>query len=238
MKKFFLLLIGISLISCALYSQDTSKATITTYEAFNPQSIDPQTDVKKDLQLLKWNISLLSRGAFHLNYERALTKLFSVEAGAGIAYRDYQTELFHLDIYDFSNDFYDQDFTVAPGFSFDVNPRVYPEGTLDGFYFGPCFRYRKYNISVEDYQYYNEVISSTITIPGTSNVGYSNKEIGFLIGYQSDSWWSDIVMDYYFGVTLNTQKYNEINSISGGFDSKQKTVPAILLGLKIALMEF
>ena len=245
MKQFVLLsLLCISIIAKA---QDTSKAKVITYDPFNTSTIDTKTDIKIDMNTIKWNVSLLSRGIFLFDYERVITKHLSLEAGIGITYRDYSFEMFNNAMMS-NNSFYldnnetNTNLVIKPGFAFNASPRIYPtDGYMEGFYFAPIFRFRNYNIQLEDPVFYNDSTNADQTFRGSNNFGYKTSEYGFLIGYQTEqSSWFDITWDYYFGVSFRNNTYKDLKykGTSLTIVDKTSSFPSILFGIKIGILQF
>lgn len=248
MKNILLIIVMVSIFIQKGFSQDTTKAKIITYDAFQPTTINPETDVKVDKNAIKWNISLLTRGIFLFNWEHSFKDIFSLEGGLGLTYRDFTYELFDgmsNDNIDFlENDENEQ--TVKPGIAFELMPRIYPrDGYLEGFYFGPIYRFRKYNVFVSNYKEYNNSYTGDddyyLTISGTKNYGYRTSEFGFIVGYQTDeSWFYDCSWDYYFGASLRSTTSKEIENSGSKLRAINKisTSPALLYGIKIGLFQF
>jgi len=228
-------------------AQDTSKAKIITYDPFNTSTIDTKKDIKTDMNTIKWNLSLLSRGIFLFDYERVISEHFSLEGGIGVTYRDYSYELLNSDISSDNSSFLDSRFdeaimTIKPGFAFELSPRIYPrDGYMEGFYFAPIFRYRLYNIMLDNPSVYNDSTNTRQTFSGSQNFGYHTSEFGFLVGFQTDqSYWYDITWDYYFGVSLRNNSYKDLqyNGSRLTIVDKTSSTPAILFGVKIGILQY
>jgi hypothetical protein len=232
-----------------LYAQKTpssTSSTITTYEPFGSTE-DIKNIASSDKNVIKWNASILSRGVFLLNYERAITDNFSLEVGAGVSYQDFlygeskniNSETSSLMI----NGQTINDKTISPGFALEISPRYYPQSNdMDGFYFSPFARIREYNATITDPQFHNDSTKTYQTFKGTYNFGQLTTDYGLLIGYQTEvwDWYQKFTVDYYFGVSYRTNivKDTKYNGSMLTIIDKQNSFPTILIGAKVLLFQF
>jgi len=242
-----LFIVSLLCISFSIIAQDTTKSNVITYAPFSTKTVDPQKDIKIDKNCIKWNIGILSRGVFLFNYERVISEHFSIEAGVGATYQDYfyglnsDLETTGSSLFNDNSNTKNQQ-VIKPGFAIELSPRIYPrDGYMEGFYFAPIFRFRKYNYMYDSPQFYNDSTNMYQTIKGSQNLGHTSTEYGFLIGYQTDqSYWYDMTWDYYFGVSYRTNSYKDLsyNGTSLTLINKQNTIPTILFGIKVGLFQF
>lgn len=215
----------------SLFSQDTAQVKITTYQPYITTTIDPVNDRKIFKNNIKWNISMLGRGAFLINYERLITKKISLESGISLNYRDYILE----------GDWQDNNYFFPPenkeakakiGIGFEFAPRFYPkEGNLEGLYISPAIRYRSYNVSV-----INPRLSGN-TFEGEYDVSYQTTDLAFIIGSQWESFILECTAEYYFGVGYRQNAYKKVTEDSGiiEFEDKTEMYPCILFGFKLGV---
>ena len=197
-------------------SQGNDSIKIVVYDPFNPnQTVDTKKDIVHDKNLVKWNLGMLVRGAFEVDYERCLGDKLTFEIGAGITYCDF-FYLFNDDLFD--NGSGDIKYKYGPLFTADL--RFYPRsvGDFDGLYVALPFRYRSY-LSEETVTYHvdNGFNSNEYTTVMDNN--HKHTEIGFIVGTQTGNDW-DLTFDYYFGVGLST-----IERVYPYFDNAVSTAP-------------
>jgi hypothetical protein len=244
-----------------IYSSDTNKVTVTIYDPFNAKTTLTKEEIKIYKNAFKWNMGILPRGAFMLNYERSFVRFFTSEIGLGLTYRDY---IFELVNYDDMGNYPTTNGSVKSslGFAFDGAFRFYPkEGDFEGFYFSPIYRYRNYNLEIErsysnitqsnddnntDYYNYNYNYNSENVFSKTTkwyNADYKASEMGFVVGWQYEGWWTEMLIDWYFGISYRNVSYNihkEVYDKEFTYDVKRidvipvkKSYPALLCGVKI-----
>lgn len=203
---------------------------VVVYEPFNAtDSLNPKTDIKIEKNCLKWNLTLMGRGAFAFDFERTIIPTLSFEIETGLTYRDYIYEIRTDDIYldsDFAND------QVSFGYMVGGALKFYPvEGDLEGIFFSPLVRYRTYNIDKAF-----DLNSNTVYYPND----YNMTEMGFTVGIQAMNW-SQIVGELYFGVSYRTTRYltyNEVYDNNGSLidyakQNQMSKAPAFLFGYTI-----
>jgi hypothetical protein len=189
-----------------LFAQAPIKITIFSYDSTTIVKAGGDTTtvpkVKGLQNMLKWNISLLGRGVFMLNYERSIGKNISIEIGAGITYSDFIFTQYY-DVGSFKKQAYAsninssgntvitslmktpfQGATKFAGYAVELNPRYYfNKAEFDGFYVSPFLSYSKYNYGVtveeETGTSYSSFNSRSIT-----DLYYTFTDLGFKIGYQ------------------------------------------------------
>jgi hypothetical protein len=228
-----------------LHAQKSTSTTITTYAPFGSTTDETQKENNYDKNAIKWNLGLLTRGVFLLNYERVITDQFSLEAGVGITYQDFLFGISSdMDMTNSSpiNNQSENIQTIKPGFALEISPRFYPQDSyMEGFYFAPFARIRQYNAMVTDPKFYNDSTRADQTIKGSQNLGHLSSDVGFMIGYQTDvSYWYNITWDYYFGVSYRTNSFKDIkyNGNTLTLIDKQNSIPTIIIGIKVGLYQF
>ncbi|PKP22682.1 MAG: hypothetical protein CVU05_02905 [Bacteroidetes bacterium HGW-Bacteroidetes-21] len=220
------------------FSQGKDSTKIIVYDAFNTNtSIDSKEDIVYPENLVKWNIAMLARGAFEMDYERCLSDKFTVEVGAGITYFDPFYSIYS-EISGFGYSTYSGDRTLKYGPLFAGALRFYPDDVtgFEGLYVSIPLRYRAYVSDVEvTYTNSNNGVNNIIT--NTFKNNHSHFEYGFTVGYQSGNYY-DLVWDYFIGVGINTNNstfpaYDD-NSIPFQY-SEKKSKPTFFLGFKMGL---
>jgi hypothetical protein len=207
---------------------------VTVYDAFKvTDSINTNDGIKLDQNCIKWNLSLLGRGSFTLNYEHSINQHLTIEIDGGLTYRDFIYE--GLSILSEEEDYglYDQTMTPSISYMAGINLRFYPkDGDLEGLYFSPLVRYRNYKIDTK---------ISFDNFSSTYPAGYKMTDLGFVFGYQFESWWFDAIYDNYFGIsysyiqsyTLSEVTDSQGDIISYSNNAVTKKTPMILIGTKI-----
>lgn len=214
MKLFSALLF--SLVSLAAVAQEGSTITVFTEE--DTKAIDvPYESVYHNN--IKWNVGMLGRGTFMLEYERELTKHFTLESGLGVTYSDI-LGLFAEDMYDDYHE--DYLYTRKYGPALSMRARFYPTEVVDmeGFYVSLAGQARWYN---RDLQVENEIF----------NAGSSMSDFHFAMGWQEEGFlFDDITIDFYFGVAvrnLTSRYYDYSDDI---IITEKTNRPALIFGLK------
>ena len=172
---------------------------------------------------IKWNYSLLPRGVLLFNAEQVTGNYLSIEAGAGLTYRDY---IFEMSLYDFYYTDFSEETNI--GYAVEGGLRIYPSGSDDlyGFYINPAISYRSYSIT------------SIYSVSKTYDLGYEFLDIQFKIGYQDEGWMWDVYYDYYFGVGYRKAAYWELVENGNNLPEKvqmQREIPQLLMGIKIGV---
>jgi hypothetical protein len=224
-----------------VFSQHTTdSAKVIVYDPFNAnQTVDMKNNVKHDKNIIKWNIGMLGRGAFEMDYERCLSDKFTFEFGAGITYIDFIEDVYS-DISGNSNNFTSDNSNYKYGVLLTGDLKFYPKSVLgfEGLYVSIPLRFRNY-ISTENITYTPQNTNgSSQSFTGTFQNNQSHVEYGFIVGNQTGRYWGDIVWDYYFGVGFNAMTTNE--PVSDANDIPQQvsdhhTRPIIFLGIKMGL---
>jgi len=212
--------------SLSVYSQKSDSSKVVVYEPFkSTESYDSEDVAAEYKNCLKWNMSLVGRGIFLINYERPLIDKLTIEAGIGLTYRDYIFELIRDEIT--YTPYGDDNITVETGLAFELGPKFYPNGysNFDGVYFQPLYRYRSYKVFTDnDY-----------------DIGYKSTDASFIFGYQYESWNWDITWDLYFGIAMcktNYKAYEDDDysySYTGKIIDETAKRPILLCGFKIGV---
>jgi len=197
----YLLIVFFAFIIVKLVAQEKDSIKIVIYDPFNAnQTIDVKEDLKYDKNLIKWNIGLLARGAFEIDYERAIGDKFTIEVGVGVTYNDWMYFAINQ-MYDFS----DATDKYKYGALFTAGLRFYPNSVVgfDGFYISLPFRYRNYLSTREITYYIDNGIYNNQEYTTTLNNNHKHTEFGFIIGSQTGNSW-DVTLDYYFGIGISS----------------------------------
>jgi len=219
-KQLLALVIAFSAYSYETSAQQSNGTTVTVFEPFKT-TVDSVV-AKTYNSCVKWNWSLIPRGDFHFSYERRLNDYFSVEPGIGVTYLDYMYEL----VSDESEQFSSSN-TVNPGLSWELGAKLYP-GEMDafeGFYTTLGVRSRSYNAYDEDDKF----------------VGYHFFEPFFMVGFQTETYWDDVMNDFYIGLSYNmltyTKKEYDRDDVFGypvyDYIEKKSSFPFIMMGTKL-----
>ena len=230
-----LLFISLLIYSLNLFSQEKDSIKIVVYDPFNAdQTLDTKTDIKHDMNLVKWNIGMLARGTFEIDYERCIGDKFTIEAGVGVTYMDFMyTALFDIDNIGSGNSKY----KYGPLFTADL--KFYPNSVLgfDGFYISIPVRYRSY-LSTQEVSYYiDNTFGNSQEFTKELENNHKHTEFGFVIGSQTGNDW-DITFDYYLGIgigkVVKTSPVNDHNTIPYQ-ETTTSTKPCFYCGMKIGI---
>ena len=226
MRKIFFL--SFIFFSSQLFSQHTDTARVIVYDAFNSkQTVDVKKDGSYEKNIFKWNIGMLGRGAFEMDFERCISKKFTVEAGAGVTYIDLMGEAFAA-----NSDFSFDNATLKYGPLLTCDLKFYPKTVFgfEGTYISVPFRIRNY-YSTQKLSYY----VNNIQVTNTFNRNRNHSEYGFIVGYQSGDYW-DLTWDYFFGIGINSSNSSipvyDDNDIPHQ-NSEHKVLPVIFFGFKM-----
>ncbi len=230
LKNFFLFFI-LLLVPILVSAQDNPKRKVIVYKPFvSGEVAEKESDEFSPQNMIKWNSSLIGRGALLINYERLFKPKLSFEVGLGPTYRDFEFEF---------NGFYNKDWTndggtkIKLGFMAEGGLRFYPvEGDMEGIYIQGSLRYRKYNIFTD--------LNSGRGAAAVSNaaIGYQVGEACIMGGRQWDNLAYGVILDVYGGVSWSNVNYHTIEHDSFNIDYSEKaykSVPRILLGCKFCL---
>lgn len=200
-------------------AQETGKQNVIVYEPFGTSKRDSVASPQPN-NCIKWNWSLAPRGVLMFACERKVNNFATLEPGLGLTHADYLYELTT------SNNFiYEEGTSVKPGFAGELSVKIYPGRMEDfkGFFASFGARYRLYRL----WDKYDE------------DVGYSFLERFFLVGYQHETSWNNVLEEFYIGVSLKrtqstSRKENDI-FISETFEYKSRdfTYPYFMCGYKI-----
>jgi hypothetical protein len=221
-----------------LFSQHTDSAKVIVYDPFNAnQTVDVKKDLVHEKNIIKWNIGLLGRGAFEMDYERCITDKFTGEVGVGLTYLDFIREAF-TNLNGATTDFSFQNTTIKYGPLFTADIKFYPKSALgfEGLYISIPVRFRSYasarKITYEIPNPGGNYIETTSTFQDNSNYF----EYGFIVGNQTNIYHGDVTWDYFFGVGLNAMSTNgpvlDVNHIPQQ-TRDQHTRPIFFLGIKM-----
>jgi len=218
-----------------MFSQEGSSIKITV---FQPGGLKTEDTLKPppSTNLVKWNYCVLSRGVFLMNYEFVLNKKFTVEAGAGLTYRDFIYE-------SVKNEFLQEYKKPKINFAVEGAIRFYAKDHyhFEGVYLSPGISYRKYSFDKQEELYGN---GNYAGYSYTFYPGYSFVDMQFKFGYQYESWWIDgVTTDFYIGCAYRnaTSKYYEVASLNNNSTvispvTKKESFPQILFGFKLGVM--
>lgn len=199
MKTKILFVILFSIVSIS-FCQETKGPKVITYSPFSARPMD--TTVRKQNiigNVVKFNYTLMVRGAFVFGYERELNRSFSVEGELGMTYRDYIFEL--RDIMTDVFETFESKTKTKGGVFISAKTKYYINDEFPyEWYVAPLLRFRSYNTYTEVKDY----LSNSVT---NRQLNYQMTEFGFLVGYQNDTW-SDLMWETYFGPGFTKAKYD------------------------------
>lgn len=230
MKKKLLTISYLLFFSLSVFSQDDSGVII--YEPFDDTEELNKEDVPGYNHAIKWDLGVLTRGAFVMEFERVLSDYFTIMIGAGPAYIDY----WYLIIND--DDFLDNENEIKPGFVLELSTRIYPNTVkyFDGFYFSPLFRIRDYNSTTTYKDSYQNTSGDYIETNKTYDSSISFTEYGLILGFQSEGFYYDLLWDYWIGVGLRNKKTNILDYNSNGSRSvteNKSFTPFLWIGVSL-----
>ncbi|MFW5879437.1 MAG: hypothetical protein ACOC4B_00845 [Bacteroidota bacterium] len=233
-KIFFWLFLLIPFLK--VYSQEEGKVVV--HDAFDSEEINKETHHGPINHNVKWNISLLGRGAFNLAYEYRVSDYIAPEVGLGVVYKDLLLEVFNEDLLKETSN-------VNLGFMMSAFVKIYfnEMDDFEGTYVGPLVRYRDYNIKTDDFTDYSDevydestddYVKTNINTFTEVDISYSVMEYGFVLGYQEDAT-MDLMCDYYIGVGFRNVKYKDLilNESTAKYSLEEKSFqnPFLLLGM-------
>jgi len=228
MKRTFLVLC-ILLSSYALSAQETGR--IINFRSFESDTISTEATQRPQLNSIKFNLLLLPRGVFMINYERQLTGSLSLEAGLGVV---VASDLLYAWYGGFRDDFgedYAFDQIPDPSLAYEIGFKLFPsgDGFLEEVYVNPVFSYRTYRFPVDN--------SNGDEISGRE--GYDFSDFNLRFGIQTEMWFLDVYADWYVGFGFRmVQTHNVVHNYTTSTYSlvtEELRLPQFLLGVKIAL---
>lgn len=233
MKKFILIIFLV--YSTNLFSQKTDTAKVIVYDAFNAnQTVNLKKDLVYEKNIIKWNLSMLGRGAFEMDYERCISDKLTFEVGAGLTYIDFIREVSaNSDDFTFEN----TKFKYGPLLTADL--KFYPKTVLgfEGMYVSIPIRYRGYSSDKEITYNILNLYGIDQNVTSTFHNNAQHFEYGFIVGSQTGNYW-DLTWDYFFGVGLNSMTLNQPvfddNQVPSQV-SEHRTRPIIFFGFKLGL---
>lgn len=229
MRRF--VVFALCLCSLQVMGQGNDTTKIIVYDAFNPtQTLDTKRDIQYEKNQIKWNLGMIMRGCFEMDYERVLSEKFTFEVGAGVTYVDL--------IYAVAGDLDNLGggnvkYKYGPLVTADM--RFYPRSVtdFDGFYISLMYRYRKYN-AIETVGYQTNNINYNYEMKNN----HAHSEFGFIVGSQSGDYF-DLVYDYYFGVGISN--ITKVYPDRGDYNTPptestiESSRPMLYVGLKMGL---
>lgn len=228
MKRTFLGLC-ILLSSFALSAQDTGR--IIHFRSFDSDTISTEATRRPLLNSVKFNLSLVPRGLFLINYERQLSGSLSLEAGLGVV---VASDFMYVWSSGFRDEFGENTaFDRIPDLSlaYEIGFKLFPsgDGFLEEFYVNPVFSYRTYRFSINS--------PSGEEISGTE--GYNFSDFSLRFGIQTEMWFLDVYADWYVGVGYRMGQTHDLvynnTTETYSIDTEELRLPQFLVGVKIAL---
>jgi hypothetical protein len=234
MKVIFIVLFVMGVLQSHSQVKDSTK--ITVYDPFNAnETIDSQKDVVYEKNIVKWNMGMLLRGAFEMDYERCLSEKFTIEVGAGVTYMDFLYSV----ISDIDN-YTREGVTSKYGYLLMGDIKFYPQDVLgfDGLYISVPIRYRTYYSDRQiTYSIYDQTTGMTNSYSNVFKNNHEHLEYGFIVGRQTGNDW-DITWDTYFGVGISSVNSNKPLDDNNGIPqqiSEHRSKPFIFIGFKLGL---
>jgi hypothetical protein len=210
MQKFILIVVLFNLISFSSFSQQDSSKNSSTVILLGTDRTTEQTTYNSSA--IKLGIFDIIAGMYGLNYEKELSSIFSIQAGAGLTGRNYTQGLLTSDESndessnqieggsDILDSYYNYENRSAKmGYFVTLQPKFYMgEDGFDGSFFSFMLSYRRYNYeaknvdnTVSDIQY---VIANPIS-------EYENQLITALsYGHQNTNDKTVVEWDFQVGV--------------------------------------
>lgn len=226
MKILLPLLLAIIVTSSAI-AQETPRVII--YNA--PEEKGP-INSKEEIHQLKLNLLAPLGGNIAVHLERKLLPKLTAEGSAGITLRNFG-ENFLYDFFEVQNDHnfgIIREQGIGPSVSGAI--KYYPDGALEGYYFSPEIRYRRYNSNAWE--------SGSIGAPYEEFRALTDFKLMFgYVNYLDEH----IVLEYFAGIGIryNNQEmlsFVEVDPTTGApvygvrLLKEQEYVPLLSLGLK------
>ncbi len=218
--KFTLIVLS---VFCSLTTFSQQSSTVTVFTDEDTKDLDESGVYESVLHnTLKWNIGMLGRGAFFVEYEREVLKWLSLESGLGITYFDaVNFILLDMDSELGSYSVYEVESGYGPAFS--VRTRIYP-GTItdmEGFYVSLATQARWYN-------------SKTYVQNEAYKTGIAMQDAHFAIGWQQESYlFDEMNVDFYFGVGIRNFEYTYYDRDEMEITNAYANRPAFIAGIKL-----
>lgn len=132
------------LIFMAAFTAAAQEPRVIIYSA--PEEASASSS-KEEIHQVKLNLLAPLGGNIAVSLERQLLSKLTAEASAGVTLRNFGQN-FLYDFFEVQNDFnYGIIRTHGIGPSVSAAIKYYPDGALEGYYFSPEIRYRRYNSS-------------------------------------------------------------------------------------------
>lgn len=185
--------------------------------------------------VIKVNPLLFFRGEVPIYYERALSPNLSLEVGVGVTLRNYMALSFAGD----DADDFGAGTEIIPSLSYRMAIRFYLEGDLEpqGWYIQPEFAHLRY---AKDIRISDPMGGFTEERLRDSRI---YNDIRALFGYQSLSYSSNWVLDYYAGFAFRARDMQVVTETvdpvtrqyTYAVEQRNDFVPALFLGLKVGI---
>lgn len=236
MKK-LILSITFFVITSTLFSQ-----SVTVYEPYTKKTKDQKTSKSSIKHNFQWNWSLITRGAFVVNYEYKINNYLSAEAGLGLTYVDLMSIGFYERIVqDEEVKTLDEDESaeIKGGYYASAAIKIYPKEMEDfeGLYIQPTIRYRTYNLGDSKFAYYDSSIGNNIN-EKSFTINYKATDLALMFGYQIEGW-QDIMYNTYIGLgyTMKTIEHPVANTTTKQLElgKTYENIPNVFVGFSLGL---
>lgn len=176
----------------------------------NVSTVNIKAKPSLEKNLIKFDDGLLLRGIGMIDYERRVSRKFTIEIGLGASGRDFVFEQFvgsrvamPLDYMSISTLSTNGTWGGA-GLCFQISPRYYFDpDEFKGLFITPIFGYRNYKINIDE-----NMLSGMQTF---TNLGYSFMDVGAKIGYQFYiPIWENFYWEYSVGGCIRTATYRTL----------------------------
>lgn len=177
----------------------------------------------EELNALKIGLAEMFLGDFSLFYERALSDIFTFEAGLGFTKRkDPSVGPFGFTF--FEPDYVNPDITSKVGTALSAGFRLYPDYVFEDFYISIELKYRTYNWD-------NDYYASYGTVEESSKVFYPRISSG-----QSLLISDKLIFDYFGGIGLATITTNRFDWNTESVQPNQTRTLWFHVGLRFGLL--
>jgi hypothetical protein len=261
MKKIILMLLMI--IPVFGFAQSNSKDTVIRIQLDHSKYDKHKKKASSEKNIIKFSPLGFLTGAFPIYYERVVNDFFTVQTGLGLTNRNYVRSIVqqasdnsNLNInypwdvnsgitYRTEAPFFFEYRSVAPGFMFSIQPRLYFESDApDGAYLGVSYDFYRYNFKTPQMRYdsiyslnytqrggtllkEHENISDLMATFGYHDV-YDHLSVDYSIGMGIRNVNG---MKYYFGTKYDSNS-NQIEA-GKGFTTYKQTTFNFNLGIKV-----